>query len=89
MDVAVQVLDLQRAEAGLADALTVTGVAYADGILRVQSCRGNLSEADRHMQPFIIDSEGNERTNDFSVGWKETVNGESLSFDEHWFLVEE
>lgn len=84
-----QVLDLQRLEEGLTDALTVTGVAYSDGILRVQSCRGNLSEADRHMQPFIIDSAGNERHNDFSVGWQETVNGERLSFDEHWFLVEE
>lgn len=85
------VLDLPRPE-GMADALTVTGVAYIDGILRVQSCRGNLSEADRHMEPFIvdrIDGNGNERHSDFHIGWQETVNGETLSFDEHWFLVEE
>lgn len=84
-----QVLDMQKADESMIEALTVTGIGYADGILRVQSCRGNLSEADRHMQPFIIDSGGNERHNDFSVGWQETVNGEILSFDEHWFLVEE
>lgn len=84
-----QVLDLQKADESMREALTVTGIGYTDGILRVQTCRGNLSEADRHMQPFLVDAEGNERHNDFFVGWQETVNGESLSFDEHWFLVEE
>lgn len=84
-----QVLDLQKADESMIGALTVTGIGYTDGILRVQTCRGNFSEADRHMQPFVVDCEGNERQNDFSVSWQETVNGECLLFDEHWFWVEE
>ena len=84
-----RVMDLVKADESMLEALTVTGVGYSNGILRVQTCRGNFSEADRHMRPFIVDSEGNERHNDFTVGWQEEVNGERILFDEHWFLVEE
>lgn len=83
------VMDILRADESKVGALTVTGVGYADGILRIQTGRGNLTDADRHMQPFLVDSQGNERHNDHSVGWQEEVNGEKLTFEEHWFLVEE
>lgn len=83
------VLDLQKADETLAEALTVTGIGYGDGVLRVQTCRGNFAEADRHMEPFLVDAEGRERHCDCSVSWQEEVNEERLSFDEHWFLVEE
>lgn len=86
---AAQVLDLQKADETLAEALTITGIGYADGILRVQTCRGNFAEADRHMEPFLVDAEGRERHCDCSAEWQEEVNGERLLFDEHWFLVEE
>ncbi len=84
-----QVLDLQKADAGMAEALTITGIGYADGILRIQTCRGNLTNADRHMQPFLLDVDEKERYNDFSLSWQEEVDGKKLSFDEHWFLIEE
>lgn len=84
-----KVMDIVKADESMIEALIVTGVGYSDGILRVQTCRGNFSNADRHMQPFILDSEGNERHNDFSAGWQEEVDGERILFEEHWFLVEE
>lgn len=84
-----KVMDIPKADQSNAEALAVTGVGYSDGILRIQTCRGNLADADRHMQPFLVDSQGNERHNDHSVGWQEEVDGERLFFEEHWFLVEE
>lgn len=83
------VLDLQKADNTLAEALTVTGIGYEDGVLRVQACRGNLTDADRHLQPFLVDAEGSERHENCSVSWREEGNGERFSFTEHWFLVEE
>ncbi|MCI9439131.1 MAG: hypothetical protein HFH85_18650 [Lachnospiraceae bacterium] len=36
-----------------------------------------------------MDSQGQERINDLSVGWNEEIEGERLSFDEYWFIVDE
>lgn len=83
------VMDVRRADAELADDLTVMGVGYLDGVLRVQVCRGTYDDADRHIQPFLVDPEGEEYIEDFSVGWSEEIDGEKLSFDEHWFIVDE
>lgn len=85
----VQVLDLQKADASMIEALTVTGIGYADGVLRVQVCRGNFADADRHVRFALKDAEGKEQTPDFGVSWHEEVEGETLMFDEDWFLVDE
>ena len=84
-----QVMSIVEADESMAESLTVTGVGYTDGILRIQICRGNFSNADRHMQSFLIDKEGLERHEDFSVMWHEEAAGEAVIFEEHWFLVEE
>lgn len=85
----VKVLDLKKADAGMIEALTVTGIGYQDGILRVQMCRGNFADADRHAWLFLEDPEGERRSPDVSVSWQEKVEGETLLFDEVWFAVEE
>ncbi len=79
------VMDLPRTGEGLADGLSVVGIGYDEGLLRVQSCRGNLENADRHMIPLLTDAEGNEKERVCIVYWKEEVNGERLSFEEEWF----
>ena len=85
----VRVMDEVELDESLSEALTVTGVAYDEGILRVQQCRGNFSEADRHIRLYLKDKDGNERNPDCSVGWKEEINGEKVLFDESWFLISE
>ena len=79
----------QITDTDLGESLTVTGIGYADGVLRVQLCRGNLDNADRHMRLYLVDSDGEEQIPDLGVSWKEEINGESLTFDETWFRVEE
>ena len=79
----------QIADTDLSESLTVTGIGYADGVLRVQFCRGNLDNADRHMRLYLVNSDGEEQIPGLGVSWKEEVNGESLTFDEQLFRVEE
>lgn len=85
----VRVMDEAEWNESLLETLTVTGVAYDEGVLRVQQCRGNFSEADRHIRLYLKDREGRERRPDCSVGWKEEINGEEVLFDESWFLISE
>lgn len=86
-----QVMDIVKADESMAQTLTVTGVGYSDGILRIQICRGNFGNTDRHVRLFAVDSEGNELESDVSVMWHEETGegGESLIFDEDWFLIDE
>lgn len=83
------VMDIVEIDESMTESLTVTGVGYADGILRVQVCRGNFKDADRHAQLFLIDSMGEERCSDVSFMWHEEVNGETILVDENWFVVDE
>ncbi|MBR1930979.1 MAG: hypothetical protein IJ833_05830, partial [Lachnospiraceae bacterium] len=83
-----RVMDIVKSDNSMKERLTVTGVGYTDGILRVQTCRGLLG-ADRHMAPFLVDFSGAERHEDFSLTWQEEIEGERVLFDEHWFLVDE
>lgn len=76
-------------DVNIADSLTITGIGYTDGVLRIQDCRGDLSDADRHLELYFVDADGEERVEDMSVGWKEEVNGTNLTFTEHWFVVSE
>ncbi len=71
------------------DKLEITGIGYQDGVLRIQNCRGNFKEADRHMSIMLVDAQGNERHCDYNVGWQEELAGERVSFDEQWFVVSE
>lgn len=82
-------MDLKAADADMAEALTVTGTGYADGILRVQICRGNFGDADRHARLWVKNADAEERSPDLSVSWQEEVEGEKLLFEEAWFLADE
>lgn len=86
-----EVMDLVKADESMAETLAVTGAGYADGILRVQICRGNFETADRHMEIFLTDRKGKEARCDASLMWQEEAgeSGERLLFEEHWFLVDE
>ncbi|MDE6844540.1 MAG: hypothetical protein K2J99_02060 [Lachnospiraceae bacterium] len=63
-------IDMPAAECA-ADDFTLTGIAYQDGVLRVQMCMGDNTHADRHVQLLRTDAVGNERDN--KVGTK-TIN---------------
>lgn len=84
-----QVMDIVKVDESMTEVLTVTGVGYSDGLLRIQVCRGNFSNADRHVQLFLTDKNGAERHEDFSLMWHEEAGGETIIFDEYWFLIEE
>ena len=88
-EVMVPVLKHEEGTEFFADALTVTGVAYQDGILRVQICRGDLTEADRYMIPVLVNQTGEEWHENYSWGWQERVDGTPYTFEEFWFFVEE
>ncbi|MBQ7432667.1 MAG: DUF4179 domain-containing protein [Lachnospiraceae bacterium] len=88
-EVMVPVLKHEEGAELLADALTVTGVAHQDGILRVQICRGDVTEADRYMLPVLVNQTGEEWHEDYSWGWQERVDGTPYTFEEFWFFVEE
>ena len=84
-----RVMDIVTLNESMVEDLVVTGVGYTEGVLRVQSCRGNFGDADRHLRPYLKDAQGNEIQSECSVGWQEEINGERVSFDEHWFLISE
>ena len=85
----VRVMDVVELNEAMVDELRVTGVAYDEGVLRVQQCRGNFRDADRHIRLYLKDSEGNERIPDASVTWQEEIDEERVGFDETWFLITE
>ena len=64
----------------------MTGIAYADGILHVQSCRGNVEEADRHLQLKLF-LDGEEYDQEMGVCWREEITGVEVTFDESWFAI--
>ncbi len=67
------------------DDLTVAGLSYRDGLLRVQVCRGEYADADRHLQPVLVDEQGEEIYYDASLSWSEEIDGKTCSFEEFWF----
>lgn len=85
----VRVMDIAKSTESMAEALCVTGVAYEEGILRVQQCRGSFENADRHIRFFLKDKEANERIPDASVSWQEKIDGEKILFEESWFVISE
>ena len=85
----VRVMDVVELKEELLEDLRITGVAYDEGVLRVQQCRGNFQEADRHIMFYLKDENGNEKLPDCSASWQEEIQGERVGFDEHWFLITE
>lgn len=82
------VLDMVAAADCAADDFTLTGIAYLDGVLRVQICMGDNWSSDRHVELFLRDSDGNERYPDHSVSWDEAVGDTSYVFYEYWYVGE-
>ena len=80
------VLDMMSIADCAADDFTLTGIAYVDGVLRVQMCMGDNRSSDRHVQLFLKDSDGNERYEDHSVSWDETVGDTSYQVYEFWYI---
>ena len=85
----VRVMDVVELNESMVDELRVTGVAYDEGVLRVQQCRGNFQNADRHIRIYLKDNEGNERIPDASASWQEEINEERVLFNETWFVITE
>ncbi len=81
-----KVLDELKVADCAADDFTVTGIAYMDGVLRVQMCMGDNWRSDRHVELFLRDSDGNERYSDRSVSWYEEVGDTSYDFYEFWYI---
>ena len=71
------------------DEMKITGVGYMDGILRIQLCRGNFKEADRHMNIYMVDEAGNQIYPNLAVGWQEVVADEKIMMEEYYFVVTE
>lgn len=71
------------------DSMTIGGKAYMDGVLRIQICRGNLKEADRHMNLYMQTESGEELYPDLTVSWQEEVAGENVSLEEYYFVLSE
>lgn len=84
-----RVMDLGPLSEEMKESLKVTGVAYDEGVLRVQQCRGNFADADRHIRLFLKDENGAERTCDGSVMWQEEIDGQKVLLEEAWFVVTE
>ncbi len=80
------VLDMADVKDCAPDDFTVTGMAYMDGVLRVQICMGDNWHTDRHVQLFLKNTDGEERNNDRSVSWHEDIGDTSYQFYEFWFL---
>lgn len=83
---AVNVLDLMDAADCASDDFTLMGIAYMDGVLRVQMNMGDTSCSDRHVQLFLRDADGNERYNDHSVSWIEEVGDDKYDIYEYWYI---
>ena len=81
-----KVLDLLKVSDCAADDFTLTGIAYMDGVLRVQMCMGDNWSSDRHVQLFLKDASGEERYEDHSVSWHEDVGDTSYDFYEFWYV---
>ena len=85
----IRVMDVVELEETLLEDLRITGVAYDEGVLRVQQCRGNFQEADRHIMLYLKDENGNEKLPDSGANWQEEIQGERVLFEEDWFLITE
>lgn len=83
-----QVLDISLADIS-PDTMEVIGIAYMDGILRVQICRGNYEDADRHMNVYMLDGEGREVYPNMSVMWHDETAGEEVLLEEFYFVITE
>ena len=82
-------LDITEENVDLSDTLKVTGVGYSDHMLRVQICRGNLDNVDRHAFLTLVKADGTESDPDWGVTWHEEIAGRRVTFDEKWFYIEE
>lgn len=82
-------LDITEENVDLSDTLKVTGVGYSDHMLRVQICRGNLDNVDRHAFLTLVKANGTESNPDWGVTWREEIAGRRVTFDEEWFYIEE
>lgn len=71
------------------DSMMIGALAYMDGILRIQISRGNLKEADRHMNLYMKTESGEELYPDLTVSWQEEPAGEKVSLEEYYFVLSE
>lgn len=80
----VELLDGIPVSACAVDDFTITGLAYWDNVLRLQICMGDLSHADRHVQPFLVLADGSERHEWFSYCWQERQDDKRMMFYEYY-----
>ena len=90
-----EVLDMMPRDASMADKLTLTGLAYEDGVLKVQYCKGTGYWDTSRRDIGINKKETGEwkgynfACEECGVYWEEEVDGVMLDFAEKWFLVTE
>lgn len=82
-------LDITVENVNLLDTLNIMGVGYSNHMIRVQICRGNLENTDRHAIMTLVKADGTESIPDWSVTWHEEIAGRRVTFDEEWFYIEE
>lgn len=71
-----------------AKGLTVTAAGYAEGLFRIQICRGNASLGDNHCQLWLEDSQGNRKDDLGSLAFVEGWEGpDRLDYTEFLFDV--
>ncbi|MBR4026558.1 MAG: hypothetical protein IKJ01_03225 [Lachnospiraceae bacterium] len=90
-----EVLDMMPRDASMTDKLTLTGLAYEDGILKVQYCKGTGYWDTSCRDIWMNKKETGEwkgynfACEECGVYWEEEVDGVMLDFAEKWFLVTE
>lgn len=88
-DRTASVMAVTEWSASMKQALTITGLSYDRGVLRVQQCRGSLREADRYASFVLRRKDGAEKTEDCKADWIEEIDGERINFAESWFALSE
>ena len=88
----VSVLDITPLSEIPTDKAVITGIAYIDGVLRVQSCQPDNSIYENSMHVSFVmayDKEGKSIDSNNQIVWYERVNEELMMFREDYYLISE
>lgn len=86
------VLDITPLSEIPTDRAVITGIAYIDGVLRVQSCQPDNSVYENsYHRAFVVayDKNGNGINSDEQISWYEKNDGKVVLFVENYYLMSE
>lgn len=69
------------------DEVALTGIAFLDGKLHIQTRVENYLQNDHHGYFYLIDAEGNPITSDASYGFRADSNGNQVCYTEEVFSI--